>query len=155
VVEQIRSDDLEIVLRGVGEGALAVTVPERPDARRRGLQLVVDDDVAALIAAHPGFVEIQIVGIRPTADGQQQMRASDFGGAGDAIDLADDLVAALDEADAFRVQPDLDALALDDVLIAADTSSSSSSWRTSRGAISMIVTSLPKRRYIWPNSRPI
>src|SRR4029077_13290974 len=71
--------------------------------------------VATLVAAHPGFVEIQIVGIRPTADCQQQMRASDFGGAGDAIDLGDDLLAALDEADAFGIQPDLDALALDDV----------------------------------------
>ena len=44
------------------------------------------------------------------------MRASDFGGAGGAIDFGDDLVAALDEADAFGVQPDIDALPLDDVL---------------------------------------
>src|SRR5215471_5264061 len=43
------------------------------------------------------------------------MRASDFGGAGGAIDPGDDLVAALDEADAFGIQPDLDTLALDDV----------------------------------------
>src|SRR5262249_4313703 len=103
-------------VRGMGEGALAVAVPESPDARRSGLQSVVDDDVAALVAAHPGLVEIQIVGIRPTADGQQQMRASDFGGAGGAIDLGDDLVAALGEADAFGIQPDFDAFALDDVL---------------------------------------
>src|SRR5271154_2925779 len=72
MVEQIRGDDLEIVVRGVGEGALAVAVPESPDARRSGLQLVIDDDVATLVAAHPGFVEIQIVGIRLTADCQQQ-----------------------------------------------------------------------------------
>src|SRR6201988_2480261 len=44
------------------------------------------------------------------------MRASDFGGAGGAIDLGDDLVAAFGEADAFGIQPDIDALALDDVL---------------------------------------
>jgi hypothetical protein len=80
------------------------------------LQSVVDDDVATLVAAHPGFVEIEIVGIRPTTDCQQQMRASDFGGAGGAIDLGDDLVAAFREADAFGIQPDMDALALDDVL---------------------------------------
>src|ERR1700757_3890639 len=43
------------------------------------------------------------------------MRASDFGGAGGAIDLCDDLVASLDEADAFGIESDLDALALDDV----------------------------------------
>ena len=102
-------------MRGVGEGALAVAVAERPDARRSGLQLVIDDDVAALIAADSCFIETEIVGIRPTADGQQQMRASDFRGANGAIDLGDDLVAALNEADAFGIQPDLDALALDDV----------------------------------------
>jgi hypothetical protein len=112
VVEQIRGDDLEIVVRGVGEGALAVAVAEGPDARCRGLQSVVDDDVATLVAARPGFVEIQIVGIRPPTDGQQQMRAGDFGSPGGAIDLGDDLVAALDEADAFGIQPDIDALIL-------------------------------------------
>src|SRR6516165_5465781 len=116
LVEQIRRDDLEIVVRGVGEGALAVAVTERPDARCGGLQLVIDDDVAMLVAAHPGFVEIEIVGIWPTADCQQQMRAGDFGGAGGAIDLGNDLVAAFGEADAFGIQPDLDTLALDDVL---------------------------------------
>src|SRR5262249_32343063 len=42
-------------------------------------------------------------------------RARDFRGAGGAIDLRDDLVAAFREADAFGIQPDLDALALDDV----------------------------------------
>src|SRR4029077_19001243 len=41
--------------------------------------------------------------------------ANDFGGAGGAIDLGDDLVAALDEADEFGIQPDIDALAFDDV----------------------------------------
>src|SRR5580704_6979353 len=43
------------------------------------------------------------------------MRAGDFGGAAGTIDLGNDLVAALDEADAFGIQPDVDALALDDV----------------------------------------
>src|SRR5215831_7131657 len=64
VVEQIRGDDLEIVVRGVGEGALAAAVPESPNARRSGLQSVVDNSVATLVAAHSGFVEIEIVGIR-------------------------------------------------------------------------------------------
>src|SRR5262249_24716721 len=111
-----RSDGLEIVVGGVGEGALAVAVAEGPDARRSGLQSVVDNDVATLVAAHPGFVETEIVGIWPTTDCHQQMRASDFGGAGGAIDLGDDLVAAFREADAFGIQPNIDDLELDDVL---------------------------------------
>src|SRR5215471_360928 len=94
---------------------LPLQSPSAQDARCRGLQLVVDDDIATLVAAHPGFVETQIVGIRPTADCQQQMRAGDFGGAGGAIDLGEDFVAALGEADTFGIEPDLDSLALDDV----------------------------------------
>ncbi len=43
------------------------------------------------------------------------MLARDFGGAVGAIDLGDDLVAAFRKADAFGIQPDIDALALDDV----------------------------------------
>src|SRR5262245_18517109 len=83
---------------------------QSPSAQMPGAvvwQLVIDDDVAALIAADSCFIETEIVGIRPTADGQQQMRASDFGGAGCAIDFGDDLVAAFDKADAFGIQPDL------------------------------------------------
>src|SRR5262249_3548362 len=60
--------------------------------------------------------EIEIVGIRPTADGQQEMRAGDFRGACGTIDLGDDLIAALGEADAFGIQSDSGALVLDGVL---------------------------------------
>jgi hypothetical protein len=81
------------------------------------------------------------------------MRASDFGGAGGAIDLGDDLVAALDEADAFGIQPDIDALALDDVF-------------DRRRDVLVLMANEPrslfddrylaaKAAYIWPNSRPI
>ena len=107
-------------------------------------RLVVDHDVAARVAAHAGPVEAQIVGVGPAADRQQQVRADDLGLALGAVDADDDVVAALGEADALGIQPDRDPLALEDRLTAADTSSSSC-W-ISRGAISMTVTSLPKRR---------
>ena len=32
IVQQVSGDDFKVVVRGVGEGALAVTVAERPDA---------------------------------------------------------------------------------------------------------------------------
>ena len=38
-VEQVGGDDLEVVVRGVREGAAPVAVAERPDARHVGLQL--------------------------------------------------------------------------------------------------------------------
>ena len=49
-VEQVGRDDLEIVVRRVREGAFAVAVAQRPDPRDVRLQLVVHDDVAALVA---------------------------------------------------------------------------------------------------------
>ncbi len=66
-VEQIGGDDLEVVVGGVGEGAAAVAVAERPDARHVGAQLVVDGDVAARVGRDAGLVEPEIVGVRAAA----------------------------------------------------------------------------------------
>ena len=49
-VEQVRRDDLEVVVGRVGERALPVAVAEGPDARHPCLEPIVHDDVAALIA---------------------------------------------------------------------------------------------------------
>ena len=48
---------------------------------------------------------------------------------------------------------DGNAFRLQDPAMAAETSSSSR--EINRGLISTMVTWLPKRRYIWPNSRPM
>ena len=48
-VEQVGGDDLEVVVRGVREGAAAVAVAERPDAGNVGRKGVVDRDVAARV----------------------------------------------------------------------------------------------------------
>ena len=53
-VEQVRRHDLEVVVRGVREGAAAVAVAERPDPRHGGAQLVVDLDVASVVYLDPG-----------------------------------------------------------------------------------------------------
>ena len=53
-VEQVGGDDLVVVVRGVGEGAAAVDVAERPDAGDVGAQLVVDGDVAARVGRDAG-----------------------------------------------------------------------------------------------------
>ena len=112
-VEQVRRDDLVIIVGGVGKAAFAVAIAERPDARDIGAQLVVDGDVAALVAADPGPVEAEILAIGAAPDRQQQVRAHDFGRALGAVDGRGDAVAVFGEADAFGVQPDIDAVALD------------------------------------------
>src|SRR5271166_468798 len=72
-VEKVCCNDLEIIVGGVGEGALAVAVAERPHPRYVGAQLIVDDDVAALVPRDTRQVEPEIVGVRTTADREEQM----------------------------------------------------------------------------------
>src|SRR4030095_3871548 len=115
VLEQIRDDDLGVVVRSVRECALAVAVAERPDAADARAKLVVDHDVAALVDGDARPVEAEIVGVGTAADGEQHVGALDLRRTVDAIDVGADRVAALGEADALRVQANLDALALDDL----------------------------------------
>ena len=75
VVEQVGGDDLEVVVGGVGEGALAVAVAQGPDAGDAGAELVVDVDVAVLVDGDAGFVEAQVVGVGAAADGEKHVGA--------------------------------------------------------------------------------
>ena len=77
VVEQIGRDDLEVVVRGVGERAAAVAVTHRPDVLDVGPALVVDDDVAARVGLHARVLQAQIVGVGPSSDRHQQVRTGD------------------------------------------------------------------------------
>src|SRR5687767_5970930 len=115
VLQQVRDDDLAVVVRGVGERALAVAVAERPDPRNARAELVVDDDVASLVDGDACLVEAEIIGVRTAADGEQHVRTLHVRRAIGAVDAGGDLAAALGEADALRVQADLDALVLDDL----------------------------------------
>ena len=63
VVEEVGGDDLEVVVGGVGEGAVAVAVADGPDAGDVGAELVVDGDVAVVVGDDAGFVEAEVVGV--------------------------------------------------------------------------------------------
>ena len=52
-------------------------VAQRPDAGHAGAQLVVDRDVAARVGGDAGLVEAEVVGVRPPADGGEQVAAVD------------------------------------------------------------------------------
>ena len=77
-IEKVGRDDLEVVVGGMGESALAVAVAERPDAGHARAQLVVDRDIAARVGFDAGSVEAEIVRIGAPTDGQQNMRADDL-----------------------------------------------------------------------------
>ena len=154
-VEQVGGDDLEVVVGGVGEGAAAVAVAERPDAGDVGGQALVDRDVAARVGRDAGASSAEVVGVRPPADGQQHVR-SDGLAVGPSAQSTETATPSLvrREADALGVGADRDALALPgSPEPPRDTSSSSRA--ISRGAFSTTVTSAPKRRYICANSRPM
>src|SRR5216683_8040661 len=53
-VEQVRGNDLVVVVRGVRECAAAVRFAERPDAGRAGPAFIVHLDVAALVGIDAG-----------------------------------------------------------------------------------------------------
>ena len=69
VVREIAGDDLEVVVRRVGECASAVAVAHRPDVRHRGSQLIVDDDVSPIVDVDTGDLKPKssVFGCRPTA----------------------------------------------------------------------------------------
>jgi len=78
VVEQVGSDDLVVVVRRVGEGALAVAVAQCPDAGNVGAQFIIDPHVAPLIDIAAGLLQSQIVRVRhaqsPTVRGSRRLR---------------------------------------------------------------------------------
>ena len=95
VAQQVVGDDLVVVVAGVGEGALAVAVAERPDARVRGAQRLVDLDVAALVGGDAGGVEPEVVGVGDAADGEEEVRAARSGLAFLAVEAERDALAVL------------------------------------------------------------
>ncbi|MFO1060379.1 MAG: hypothetical protein U1E53_25835 [Dongiaceae bacterium] len=100
----------------VGEGAAAIALAERPDALGRGPQLVVDRDVAAAVDRDAGPVEPEIAGVGRAPDGEQQVRADRLGRPVVAAEPGHHLVAAPFQGRAFGMEPDGDALGLEDRL---------------------------------------
>ncbi len=117
VVEQVRGDDLVVVVGGVGEGAAAVAIAERPDARHAGAQPIVDDDVAARVDATPAWSRPRssVFGRRPTASSTCEPTTSGAPPV-QSTPRGDARRRACRERDAFGVEADLDALALEDLL---------------------------------------
>ena len=53
----------------MGKGAVAVAVPQGPDAGHVGLQLIIHDDVAAVVGRDPGSFETQVTCVGDAPDG--------------------------------------------------------------------------------------
>src|SRR6266478_1642691 len=77
------------------EGATTVAIPERPDPRHVGAQLIVDLDITALVNGDAGLVQAKIVGVRAPANTQQEMGADDLRLGSTGLDGHRDLLALL------------------------------------------------------------
>ena len=99
----------------MGERAAPVDVAERPNARHVGAQFIVHGYVTACVGLDAGLVESEVIGIGHAPDRQQQMRARDFARFLFATHLHRDAVAAFRRAHALGIEPDFDALALQNV----------------------------------------
>src|SRR6185437_758644 len=116
VVEQIAAGDFEVVVGGVGEGAVAVDVAERPDARDIGAQLVVDREIAAGIEGEAGLADVEVLDIGLAADGNEQVAGGDgqrlaAGGGGDG----DGVAGPPGEAQMLDVEAEGDILVREDI----------------------------------------
>lgn len=151
-VKEVGGDDLEIVIRGVGECASPVAVAKRPDPRDIGGKAVIDFNVAASVDRHAGPVEPQIIGIRAAPDREQHIRTDNFRVALAAGDADRDTLCMRRQGNALRVRAYGDTLGFEISRIACETSASSRA--TSCGLISTTDTAAPNRRYIWANSSP-
>src|ERR1700684_782084 len=107
-VKKIVRNDLVVVIGSMRKGAAAVAVPQRPDAGHVGLQLIVNDDVAAVVSRNPSLVQSQVAGVGSTPHGQKNVSAYYFWRTFFACKADGDTAIAFCQRYTFRIQPDLD-----------------------------------------------
>src|SRR5262249_6436792 len=112
----IGRDDFEVIVGRMRESAFAVTVAERPDSWNVRFKPIVHDDVSALVARNASGVEPQIIGIRPTANREEQMGPVDRRTAVFAVDMSGWCVRLSTDPDATGVQAETDTFTFEDVL---------------------------------------
>src|SRR6266480_4593586 len=114
-VEEIVRHNLVVVIGSMREGAAAVAVPQCPDAGHVRLQLIINDDVAAVVGGNLNPVESQVVRVGSTSHSQKDVSAYYFWRTFLTCEANGDTAIALGERDTFRIQPDLYALSLENV----------------------------------------
>src|SRR5580692_1565286 len=113
-VEEIVRNDLVVVIGSMREAAAAVAVPQCPDAGHVRLQLIIDDNVVAVVGGNLSPVQSQVVRVRSTSHGQKNVSAYYFWRTFFACDADGQTALAFCQRDAFRIQPDVYALRLQD-----------------------------------------
>ncbi len=73
--DEIAVNNLEVIVRDVGERGAAFAIAESPNARNIGLEAAVHFDEAVLVGFNACFVEGETVGVGTATSGDQEMRA--------------------------------------------------------------------------------
>src|ERR1700684_3844179 len=113
-VEEIVRNDLVVVIGSMRKGAAAVAVAQCPDAGHVRLQLIIDDDVAAVVGGNPRLVQTQVVRVGSSSHGQKNVSAHYFWRTFFACDADGDTAIAFRQRGTFGIQPYVDALSLHD-----------------------------------------
>jgi pimeloyl-ACP methyl ester carboxylesterase len=111
-VEEVVRNDFIVVVGSMRKCPAAIAVPQRPNAGHVSLQLIINDDVAAMIggSASPVQTQVSCVGSAPYC--QENASACNFRRTFFACDADGDTVIAFLERDTFSIQPDMYALSL-------------------------------------------
>ncbi len=96
--------------------ASSVAVTERPDARHVGAQLVVHNDVPALILNHTRLFKAKVVRVGAASHRQKEVRPIDLGGAIGAVHANSYSIVPFRNADTFCMEADVNAFGLEDVV---------------------------------------
>src|SRR5262249_1205401 len=115
VIENIRSNDLEIVVGRVSKGPATVAVTQRPDTRHICLQLVVYFDKAAPVHADTSGLKAEVVGVRAASDRQEQVRSGDPRGHSAVGDLSRDGVTVSRHPHDLAADVGLDTFGVQDI----------------------------------------
>jgi len=97
----------------VGERPASVAVAHRPDVLDVGAQLIIDDDITAGVGVHARGVQAEIVGIRPAAHRDEQVRSADRIRA--VCDNDVETIVALRQSDRSRIDDHVDSFGFQDL----------------------------------------
>jgi hypothetical protein len=114
-LEQVRGDDLVVVIGRMREGTPPVAIAQRPDSLGTGGECLVHGDVASRVHGDTRPIEPEIVGVRPPTDGQQHVRANDDRLAGGAIHANRHAVSMWLQLDAGRLGADCNPFVAEDL----------------------------------------
>ena len=114
-VKEIVRNNLVVVVGSMRKGATPVAIAQSPYARHARLQLIIHGDVATMVGSNPGPVQSQVVGVGSTSHGQQNVSAYHLRRTFLAGEADGHTSVVFRKRDAFRIQPDVYALSLEDL----------------------------------------